>query len=135
MTNTRLTDPEVLESRYPVRLIRFEIRRGSGGIGRYHGGDGVVREMEFLRPLRVSVLAQRRTTRPYGLAGGGEGLPGRTLLSRATGAGGTVDAKAIGTHRTTEALPSIATVHAGAGDRLIIETPGGGGYGRPDQHV
>ncbi|MBI4716731.1 MAG: hydantoinase B/oxoprolinase family protein [Planctomycetes bacterium] len=116
MTNTRLTDPELLESRYPVRLVQFHIRRGSGGAGRWHGGDGVVRELEFLEPLEVSILSQRRTTAPYGVAGGGNGQPGRNLLLR-------VGASAV------EVLPPIAHFPAAPGDRLVVETPGGGGYG------
>lgn len=116
MTNTRLTDPEVLESRYPLRLVRFAIRRGSGGAGRWRGGDGVIREIEFLAPLEVSILSQRRTTAPYGLAGGAPGAVGRnTLIHRGSAEG--------------EILPGIARVDVAAGDRIIIETPGGGGYG------
>ncbi len=120
MTNTRLTDPEVLESRVPVRLVRFEIRRGSGGAGRHRGGCGVVRELEFLEPLDVSILSQRRTKAPYGLAGGSPGEPGCNTLRR------------VGSE-TDEALPSIAHVVVGAGDRLTIETPGGGGWGHPEE--
>ncbi len=117
MTNTRLTDPEVLEARYPVRLVRFEIRRGSGGAGHFHGGDGAVREIEFLEPLEVSILSQRRTTVPYGLRGGEPGRPGRNILRRE----GSI---------SDEVLPSITSVSVRAGDRLIIETPGGGGWGK-----
>ena len=116
MTNTRSTDPEVLESRYPVRLVRFGIRCGSGGGGEKRGGDGVVREMEFLTELEVSILSQRRARGPYGLAGGEPGAPGRNLLKRA----GSTD---------IEELPHITNVTVGPGDRLTIETPGGGGYG------
>lgn len=116
MTNTRLTDPEVLESRVPVRLIRFAIRGGSGGTGRFRGGCGVVRELEFLEPLEVSVLSQRRTTVPNGVGGGGPGARGWNLLRRR------------GSERT-EVLSPIASVSVAAGDRLTIETPGGGGWG------
>jgi 5-oxoprolinase (ATP-hydrolysing) len=116
MTNTRLTDPEVLELRVPVRLVRFEIRQGSGGRGRRRGGCGVVREMEFLERLDVSILSQRRTTAPYGVHGGGHGQPGRNLLRRS------------GSSRD-EVLPPIAHVLVEPGDRLTIETPGGGGWG------
>jgi 5-oxoprolinase (ATP-hydrolysing) len=110
MTNTRITDPEVLESRFPIRLRRFAIRRGSGGAGARRGGDGAVRELELLAPLRVSIVSQRRTTSPFGLAGGADGAPGRNLL----------DGRELG---------GAATVDAPAGAILRIETPGGGGYG------
>jgi 5-oxoprolinase (ATP-hydrolysing) len=116
MTNTRLTDPEILEARVPVRLVRFEIGRGSGGEGQYHGGNGVIRELEFLEPLEVSILSQRRSTAPYGLVGGKSGKRGQNLLHR-VGSG------------EVEVLPSIAHAMVQPGDRLIIETPGGGGWG------
>jgi 5-oxoprolinase (ATP-hydrolysing) len=118
MTNTRLTDPEVLEDRYSVRLRRFAIRRGSGGAGRYRGGDGVVREIEILSPLDVSLLTQRRERPPYGAAGGEPGARGRNSLLRADG--------------SVQELGHIAHVLAIPGDVLCIETPGGGGYGPPD---
>jgi 5-oxoprolinase (ATP-hydrolysing) len=118
MTNTRITDPEVLEKRYPVRLHAFHIRRGSGGNGQHRGGDGAVRVLEFLRPLAVSILSQRREGFvPYGLAGGSAGLEGRNILHRANGA--------------TEKLPGRAQFAVDAGDVLTIETPGGGGFGAP----
>jgi 5-oxoprolinase (ATP-hydrolysing) len=117
MTNTRLTDPEVLESQYPVRVLRFETRRGSGGVGRHRGGDGVRREIEFLEELELSILSQRRTRRPYGLTGGQPGAPGRNRLFRAG-------------CEAPEELPPIASTRVGPGDRLVIETPGGGGWGR-----
>jgi len=117
MTNTRLTDPEVLERRYPVRVRRFTIRRGSGGEGEHRGGDGVARELEFLDALELSLLTQRRTTQPYGLAGGGSGSSGAQHIVRANG--------------DVEVLESLAQAHVGRGDRLIVETPGGGGYGSP----
>src|SRR6185295_19215813 len=94
MTNTRITDPEILEHRYPVRLERFAIRRGSGGAGRWRGGDGAVREVTFLAPLRVSLLTQHRVEAPFGVAGGGEGTRGRQRLLRAGG--------------EVEELPSVA---------------------------
>lgn len=116
MTNTRITDPEVMEIRYPLRLWRFAIRRGSGGAGHHHGGDGVVREIEMLRPLTISLLTGRRgENRPYGAAGGEPGTPGRNLLIPAGSA--------------EEQLPATVRVDLNAGDRLRIETPGGGGWG------
>ena len=115
MTNSLLTDPEVLEARFPVRLERFAVRRGSGGAGRQRGGDGVVRMLRFLEPMTVSVLSGRRAVAPHGLEGGADGAPGRNTLLRADG--------------TDVDLGGTATVEVGAGDRLRIETPGGGGYG------
>jgi 5-oxoprolinase (ATP-hydrolysing) len=116
MTNTRLTDPEVIEQRYPVIVRQFSIRRGSGGSGQHRGGDGVVRRIQFLRPLEVSILSQRRGEyAPYGLAGGSPGTPGRNLLVRSDG--------------STELLPACARFTADRGDVLTIETPGGGGWG------
>jgi 5-oxoprolinase (ATP-hydrolysing) len=112
MTNTRITDPEVLEDRFPVQVLRFGLRRGSGGRGRWPGGDGLVRELKLLRPLRVSLLAERRTRAPFGLAGGESGAPGRDTLDGAP-------------------LPGRFTLDAPAGAVLRIETPGGGGYGAP----
>ncbi|HVW02299.1 MAG TPA: hydantoinase B/oxoprolinase family protein, partial [Planctomycetaceae bacterium] len=117
MTNTRLTDPEVLERRYPVRVHEFSIRRGSGGQGRHHGGDGVVRRLEFLRPLRVSILSERRGPYPpFGLQGGEPGALGRNTLLRAGGG-------------TLEDLGGKVQIEVSAGDVLTIETPGGGGCG------
>jgi 5-oxoprolinase (ATP-hydrolysing) len=118
MTNTRLTDVEVLEERYPVRVRRFAIRRGAGGAGYRRGGDGVIRELEFLAPLEVSLVTQRRTVAPYGLAGGAPGACGRNILVHA------------GT-RIEEPLGSLCSFSAEPGDVLRIETPGGGGYGQP----
>src|SRR5690606_31366481 len=83
MTNTRITDPEVLETRFPVRLIRFALRRGSGGPGLFPGGDGILREFEFLAALRVAIISERRTRAPFGLAGGGPGLSGENRLDDA----------------------------------------------------
>ncbi|MCA9667185.1 MAG: hydantoinase B/oxoprolinase family protein, partial [Myxococcales bacterium] len=115
MTNTRITDVEVLEQRYPVRLERFAVRRGSGGNGAHRGGDGAVREVTFLAPLSVSLLTQRRTRAPRGLAGGGDALPGCQTLFRADG--------------RTQKLASIDAADVEPGDRIVIETPGGGAYG------
>jgi len=117
MTNTRITDPEVLEARTPVLLRRFALRPGSGGAGCYPGGCGLVREYEFTAPLTLSLLSERRTSAPYGLAGGKPGAPGRNTLLRADGA--------------VEILPGHARIELRAGDRLRVETPGGGGYGPP----
>jgi 5-oxoprolinase (ATP-hydrolysing) len=116
MTNTRLTDPEVIEQRYPVLIQEFSIRRDSGGSGQHRGGNGVIRRIQFLRPLEVSILSQRRGEHaPYGLAGGSPGRPGRNLLVRSDG--------------STELLPACARFTADCEDVLTIETPGGGGWG------
>jgi 5-oxoprolinase (ATP-hydrolysing) len=115
MTNTSATDPEVLEHRYPVRLRRFAIRRGSGGAGLWRGGDGLIREIEFLAPLEMSILSQHRVIAPYGMAGGADGEVGRQRLFRPDG--------------TSRELASVDGCRVEAGDRLVLETPGGGGYG------
>jgi 5-oxoprolinase (ATP-hydrolysing) len=115
MTNTAITDPEILEHRFPVRLWKFEIRRGSGGQGFHPGGDGLVREVEFLKPLTVSFLTERRQTSPRGLDGGGDGSPGRQTRIPVTGRG--------------DLLPGAVTYSAAAGERVSIETPGGGAWG------
>ncbi len=116
MTNSRLTDPEVLESRFPVLVEAFAIRRGSGGAGEHLGGDGVLRRLRFREPMTCSILSTRRETAPFGLAGGGDALPGRNLVIRASGA--------------REALGGCGQVEMSAGDAIQIETPGGGGFGR-----
>jgi 5-oxoprolinase (ATP-hydrolysing) len=117
MTNSRLTDPEVLEWRYPVRVESYEIRRGSGGPGRWHGGDGGVRRIRFLEPFTVSLISGHRRVPPYGMAGGEPGDLGRGRVERADG-------------RVT-VLRGCDEARLGAGDLLVIETPGGGGYGAP----
>lgn len=117
MTNTRITDTEELERRYPVRLLEFGIRKGSGGKGRYNGGDGIIRAFEFLEPLKVTVLGQHRFFRPYGMAGGAGGSTGNNWWF-------TKDRRWV-------QLPGIATVPVEAGEIMIIETPGGGGFGEP----
>jgi len=115
MTNSRLTDPEVLEWRYPVRLESFEIRRGSGGRGRWRGGDGAIRRLRFLEPMTAAILSGHRLVRPHGMAGGGPGQPGRNAVLRADG--------------SRLELGPFDQVEMEAGDVFVIETPGGGGYG------
>jgi 5-oxoprolinase (ATP-hydrolysing) len=117
MTNSRLTDPEILEERFPVRLERFAVRRGSGGAGRWAGGDGVVRELHFLAPMTVALLSGSRRVPPFGLAGGEPGRCGRNAIARADGG--------------WRELPGCAELVVAPGERLRIETPGGGGYGPP----
>src|SRR5688572_1652983 len=115
MTNTRITDPEILEARYPVSLQKFEIRTNSGGNGKWRGGDGVVRELLFHEKLEISLLSQHRKDGPYGMAGGEAGLPGQQVIIRHDG--------------MRETLGGVAGTTVNAGDRIVIETPGGGGYG------
>ena len=117
MTNTRMTDPEILELRYPVLLEAFAIRRGSGGGGRWRGGDGAVRRIRFLAPMTAVILASRRAVAPFGLAGGSDGAPGRQWIERADG--------------RIETLSGTDRAELGPGDVFVIETPGGGGYGAP----
>ena len=114
MTNTLNTPVESLEAHYPLRIRRYELRRGSGGAGRFAGGDGLVREFEFLSPAEVTLLTERRHTRPWGLDGGESGAPGENRLNG-------------------EPLAAKITFHAKAGDVLTVMTPGGGGYGRPEE--
>jgi len=116
MTNTRLTDPEVLETRYLVRLERFEIRRGSGGRGRWSDGDSLIRQYRFLKPVEVSLLSQRRILAPFGLECGEARAKGENV--RVTAA----DERAE--------LPVARSYAAEAREELIIETPGGGGWGK-----
>jgi 5-oxoprolinase (ATP-hydrolysing) len=115
MTNSRLTDPEVLEVRYPVRVESYAIREGSGGPGRWRGGDGGIRRIRFLEPMTASILANGRSTAAFGMHGGGAGAMGRTYVERADG--------------SHEELGYIGSVEVGPGDVFVIETPGGGGYG------
>jgi 5-oxoprolinase (ATP-hydrolysing) len=119
MTNSRLTDPEVLEWRFPVLLESFAIRRQSGGEGRFRGGDGVVRDMRFNEGMTVSLLTGHRRIAPYGLDGGGPGRTGGNHVIRQDG--------------TRETFGSTGQIDIRAGDRLVIETPGGGGFGTPDR--
>ena len=116
MTNTRLTDVEVLEKRYPVRLVRFGIRKGSGGPGRYTGGDGMIRQVQALRPLEVSLVTSRRTSSPFGLEQGSAGAPGENWRVDLDGS----------SHR----LESSVQLMLQAGDSILILTPGGGGFGQ-----
>ena len=118
MTNSRLTDPEILESRLPVRLDQFSIRQGSGGAGAHSGGDGVIRAVTFLAPMRANILANRRRIAPRGIEGGGDARAGRNWVERTDG--------------TVEMLSATASAEMQPGDRFIIETPGGGGFGRSD---
>jgi 5-oxoprolinase (ATP-hydrolysing) len=115
MTNSRLTDPEVLEWRFPVRVESFAIRRGSGGAGRRHGGDGVVRKIRFLEAMTCAILANRRIVPPFGLAGGDAGKLGRNWVERADG--------------RIEEKGATAQWQVEPGDMFVIETPGGGGFG------
>jgi len=115
MTNSRLTDPEILENRFPVRLNQFSIRQGSGGVGRYCGGNGVVREIEFLAPMQAAMLANRRKVAPFGLVGGSDGQVGETWL--------------INRDNEATRLGSCATVTVKPGDKIVVKTPGGGGFG------
>ena len=117
MTNSRLTDPEVLEFRLPVRLENFAIRAGSGGDGNHRGGDGAVRRVRFLEQMTASILSNGCQAPAFGVAGGLPGAPGKNRIERAGG--------------RTEVLEHIASVQMEPGDVFVIETPGGGGYGKP----
>jgi 5-oxoprolinase (ATP-hydrolysing) len=116
MTNSRLTDPEILERRFPVRLETFEIRHGSGGAGDHPGGDGVRRRITFLAPMEVALLSTRREHAPQGLAGGAPALRGTQRLIEPFGA--------------VKELSGCFSITVRPGDAIEIETPGGGGYGR-----
>ena len=120
MTNSRLTDPEVLEWRFPVRLERFEIRHGSGGKGAHQGGAGVHRAIRFLEPMTVSILSGHRRIAPYGMAGGDPGQVGRNWIDRADG--------------SNEDLAASDRCEVKAGDVIVVETPGGGGFGSPGKY-
>jgi N-methylhydantoinase B len=118
MTNTLNTPIEAFEHQFPMRVTRYGLRKGSGGRGRHTGGDGLVREIELLVPASVTVIAERRTIPPYGLAGGAPGKTGRNARVHALGG-------------RVEELPGKFQAQFLAGDRLRVESPGGGGYGRP----
>jgi 5-oxoprolinase (ATP-hydrolysing) len=122
MTNSRLTDPEILEQRFPVLVESFAIRRGSGGPGRWRGGDGAVRRLRFRQAMTVSILSSHRRIPPYGMAGGSPGALGGNWIERSDG--------------TPVALQGCDSIDVGPGDVLVVETPGGGGFGRaqPDAH-
>ncbi|WP_257551483.1 hydantoinase B/oxoprolinase family protein [Sphingopyxis sp. DBS4] len=115
MTNSRMTDPEVMETRFPVIVEQFSIRKGSGGRGRWRGGDGATRRIRFREPMAANILANRRKIAPKGLAGGEDGAPGRNWVERADG--------------SIEMLAATGSATLEAGDAFVIETPGGGGYG------
>ncbi|MGA1622986.1 MAG: hydantoinase B/oxoprolinase family protein, partial [Synechocystis sp.] len=115
MTNSRLTDPEILESRFPVLLEQFAIRENSGGQGQYCGGNGVIRQLQFRQPMGASILSNRRRVVPFGLQGGKPGQVGENRLIRANG--------------EEFILDSCVDVMMQNGDRLVIKTPGGGGFG------
>ena len=115
MTNSRLTDPEVLEARYPVRLERFALRSGSGGDGCWRGGDGLERTIRFLEPMSLSLISGSRLVPPFGLDGGTSGASGENQLIRADG--------------TEERLPGLVQLELKAGEAIKMLTPGGGGYG------
>jgi 5-oxoprolinase (ATP-hydrolysing) len=115
MTNSRLTDPEVLEFRFPVRVDSYEIRAGSGGVGRWPGGNGGVRRIRFLEPMTAAILSNGRKSGAFGMAGGGAGEPGENRVERADG--------------RVDMLEAIGQTEMNAGDVFVISTPGGGGYG------
>ena len=117
MTNTRLTDPELLEARYPVLIKEFSVRRNSGGHGAHHGGNGVVRKIEFREEMSVAILSNHRRIAPFGTDGGYPGKLGKNYINRRDG--------------TIVKLGSTERIKVQAGDMLVIETPGGGGYGAP----
>lgn len=119
MTNTRITDPEILEKRYPIILRRFCLRPGSGGVGQYNGGDGIIRDVEFSMPIKASILSERRAFSPYGLNGGGDGMRGLNTWVRAE------DGSEIN-------IGGKNTVLVEKGDRIVIHTPGGGAWGRKE---
>jgi 5-oxoprolinase (ATP-hydrolysing) len=116
MTNSRLTDPEVIEWRYPVLVEEHSIRAGSGGAGRFQGGDGALRRIRFLEPMTAAILSNRRLVAPHGLAGGGPGECGATWVEREDG--------------SQEILGYADATEMNAGDVFIVSTPGGGGFGR-----
>ncbi|HEV7311992.1 hydantoinase B/oxoprolinase family protein [Sphingopyxis sp.] len=119
MTNSRMTDPEVMETRFPVIVEEFSVRKGSGGAGRWHGGDGATRRIRFREPMAANILANRRRIAPKGLAGGEDAAPGHNRVERTDG--------------RVEILAATGSADLAAGDAFVIETPGGGGYGKPGE--
>ncbi len=118
MTNTKNTPVEALERHYPMRVLRYRLRRGSGGAGRHRGGEGIERDLLMLEDVTVSVITERRVSRPWGLSGGEPGAPGENWLVR-------------GGEGQAERLPDKCTIRMKAGDVLRMLTPGGGGWGPP----
>jgi N-methylhydantoinase B len=116
MTNSLNTPAEALEYAYPLRVTRYSLRQGSGGPGKFRGGDGIVREVELMADAEVTLLADRRTRGPHGLSGGADGAAGKTEIVHSDG--------------TRETLPGKASVRLKKGDRVRIESPGGGGWGK-----
>ncbi|KAG6865451.1 hypothetical protein C0991_002374 [Blastosporella zonata] len=138
ITNTRIGDVEILERRYPVMLHQFGLRHGSAGLGKWHGGEGVTRELEFLEPMQVSILSERRTRQPYGMEGGGPGAMGRnTWVKRLRTEDGDLAPNARSSTTPTREINigGKATVWMGKSDRLVIETPGGGAWGIDEDAV
>jgi 5-oxoprolinase (ATP-hydrolysing) len=117
MTNSRLTDPEVLEWRFPVRVESYQVRPGSGGRGTWHGGNGGIRRIEFLEPMTAAIVSNNRLVPPFGAAGGEPGRCGANYVLRADG--------------SREDLAFVSSVEMNPGDVFVIETPGGGGFGPP----
>jgi 5-oxoprolinase (ATP-hydrolysing) len=117
MTNSRMTDPEVLEMRYPIFVREFSIRKNSGGDGQFRGGDGVIRRIEFREPMKAAILSNNRIVPPFGMAGGRPGACGKNYIIREGG--------------DCERLAGVDELTVDAGDTLVIETPGGGGWGTP----
>jgi 5-oxoprolinase (ATP-hydrolysing) len=115
MTNTRITDPEIMEHRYPVQVERMAVRTNSGGMGKWQGGDGIIREIMFLERVDLNILSQHRKEYPFGMNGGEPGKTGRQFIIRQNGA--------------HESLKGIDSAKLHPGDKIVIETPGGGGWG------
>jgi len=118
MTNSRLTDAEILELRFPVLIESFSIRKGSGGKGRHNGGDGVVRRIRFLKAMNAAILSNHRRIAPFGLDGGGAGQTGLNCVERKDG--------------RVETLGATDSVLLEDGDVFVLKTPGGGGFGTPE---